>query len=35
MLRGYKGMDNGEQKHAPFVLLKWGAAVLRPYWAKP
>jgi hypothetical protein len=32
MLRGYKGANNGEQEHAHFVLLKWAAAVLRPYW---
>jgi hypothetical protein len=32
MLRGYKGMDNGKDEVAHLVLLKWGAAVLRPYW---
>jgi len=31
MLRHYKGTNNGEQEHAHFGLLKWGAAVLRPY----
>jgi hypothetical protein len=32
MLRHYNRADNEEGKHARFVLLKWGAAVLRPYW---
>jgi len=31
MLRGYQGTDSREMEHAHFVLLKWGAAVLRPY----
>ncbi len=35
MLRRYKGTNNGEEEVAHFVLLKWGAAVLRPYRAKP
>jgi len=31
MLRRYKGGDGAEEMQGHFVLLKWGAAVLRPY----
>jgi len=34
MLGGDKGTNNGEQGHAHFGLLKWGAAVLRPCGCK-